>query len=222
MKKYVLSFLMLFTMAFLSTNAFAQAGDEGFDLRIGLGADVAILKATLGINNFSFESDKPVNYAGLMGKLEFGYRWTYAGVYLQQDLGGVFYAEDEDETDTAAPHDGTGKFLGGTYIVGRGIYPIVDQFQIELGFGIGIMYSGGKEETPDLLFYDEDYKAAAAFAIKLSFAATYYITDKAGIALFLDYNYGTRKNKGGIGSLKAEMRFHIHNVVPGIQGVIRF
>ena len=206
----------------MSTNAFAQAGSDGFDLRIGLGADVAMLNGRLDLNNFGYESDKVIHYAGLMGKLEFGYRWTYGGIYLQQDLGGVFYAENEEE-DANAETDGTGKFLGGTYIVGRGIYPVMDQLQLELGFGLGVMYSGGEEGTRDLLFADEEGKAAAAFAIKLSFAATYYITQNAGIALFLDYNYGTRKNKfNTFGLAKMEQTIRVHNVIPGIQGVIRF
>lgn len=213
MKNLFFVLLIFLTVAFISTNAFAQAGKEGFDLRIGLGADIAILNGRFDLNSFGYDNNKDAHYVGLLGKLEFGYRWNLAGIYLQQDLGGVFYTDDEYDAV-----DATGKFFGGTYVIGRGIYPIFDNFQIEFGFGLGVMYSGGKEKTRDLLFSNEDGKAAAAFAIKLGFSAAYYITNNAGIAFFLDYNYGVRKNN--YGSLVTTL--NIHNVIPGVQYVMRF
>jgi len=220
--KHVLSALLfVFTLCFFGSNAFAQAAEEGFDARVGLSGNIINITTDISTSLGSFESDKNADYAGLAGKLMFGYRWEYVGVYIDQELGGVWYDGDSDYINDV------GHFIGGTFLVGRGIYPVSDSFMIDLGLGIGVMYAAGDSPTK----YDgnpEDYVApliinkdgdpSAAFAIKLSFSLDYYFTDMIGIGIYVDYNYAFKTlERGG-----SDITYNYHVVNPGIQVLARF
>jgi len=142
------------------------------------------------------------------------------GVYIDQDLGGVWNADD----DVDDFRDDEAHFLGGTFLVARGILPCTDQFMFDLGFGLGVMYSDG-DKTKDIeegnykypLIFNKDGNPSAAFAIKLSFSLAYFFTDTIGAGIYVDYNYAFKKNKSDY-----EVTYHYHVVNPGIQLVARF
>lgn len=229
--QYILSALVfVFSFCVFASSAFAQAGDRGFDVRVHLGAEILKLSGGASVStgglSASGVSDEFVDFVGMMGKISFGYRWNYFGVYIDQDLGGVWYQDDDDENGK----DDDGNFLGGTFIVGRGIYPIMKNLQVDLAFGIGVMYGAGdsgddllKEDAHVSLVMNEDFDPSAAFAIKAGVSLTYYFTDMIGAGIFFDYNFATRTNeyKGNLG-IKTELTFKYHVMNPGIQLVARF
>lgn len=226
--KYILSALVfIFSLCTFASSAFAQAGEPGVDVRINLGADILKMggSASMSAGDYSAseESDEFQDFIGFMGKISFGYRWEFVGVYIDQDLGGVWYQSDDDDDEE------DGNFLGGTFLVGRGIYPIMENLQVDVAFGLGIMYGAGdsgddleKEDAQMSLIFNEDFDPSVAFAVKVGLSITYYFTDMIGAGIFFDYNYATRTNKYEILGVKTETTFKYHVMNPGIQIVARF
>ncbi len=220
--QHILSALIfVFALCLFGSNAFAQAADEGFDLRVGIAGDILRIKQEVSLGGFlGAESDDTIDYNGLAGKISFGYRWEFGGIYIDQDLGGVWYGGDNEGDDN-------GHFVGGTFLVGRGIYPITDQFMIDLGFGIGVMYAAGDsmndydgdyEDFVAPLIMNEDGDPSAAFAIKISFSLAYFFTDMIGAGIYVDYSYAIKTiSQEGI-----DFTTKYHFINPGLQFVARF
>ena len=172
--------------------------------------------------------DEMIDYAGLSFKLSAGYRWQYYGIYLDQDLGGVWYNDKgKDEMDDK------GRFLGGTYVVFRGIYAIMPNFSVDLGFGLGVMYSGGNKakDMEDMddpsdyrspVIFDKNNDPSAAFAMKLSLGLTYFFSSSIGAGINLDYNIGLKTLKNEAFGGESKMKFRYHQINPGLQLVARF
>lgn len=227
MKQKIFCLSLLFALLFSAT-AYADANEGGFDIRIGLAANLLRLKADSDANAFGFSGSTDgefLNYDGPMGKLSLGYRWAYGGIYIDQDLGGVISREEEDEN--------TAYFLGGTFIIGRAILPLSPRFQIDLGAGIGLLYGHGeKTSDPDYGFDPDGFQTSiitdkngdpsVAFAIKASLALTYYFSPAFGMGIYCDYNYAYKKISYENDYLSLDITRHYHVINPGIQAMIRF
>lgn len=205
--------LMALLICLFSTSAFAQAGNSGADLRIGLSGTYIYPKASMSIGDLSLKATNDSGFAGLNGKLEFGYRWQYFGAYLAQDLGGHWYIDASENADNP------GRFFGGTYALFRGILPIMNTIQLELGLGVGLAYADGEKGSKKLpLISNENAENSVAFALKAALSFIYYVTDMAGIGIFIDYNYiHNQTSKYGV-----EIKLIYHQIYPGIQASIRF
>ena len=101
----------------VATDAFADAGHTGFEGIVGLSGAVLDQDVKLtGAAKTSVVKPKDI-MAGLTGTLSLGYRFnSYAGVYLEQDLGGIWWTGDTKKVNDHS------WFIGGTYVMGRGIF----------------------------------------------------------------------------------------------------
>ena len=215
--KLILSAIVfLFSLGLFSANAFAQAYEAGMDLRIGVAADLLRVKSTIDTGVLRYDTPF-INYDGFMGKISIGYRWAYGGIYIDQDLGGVWLNE-------GGAHD-DGHFLGGTFFVGRGIIPVSPQFQIDLGVGIGTMYGHGdkiNEDEPDAeynpsLIVNDKGNPSAALAFKLSLSLSYYFSANFAMGVFCDYDYAFKVLDDRV----TFMDFGYHVIIPGIQVMLK-
>ncbi len=212
--KHLSAILMAIFVCLFASSAFAQAADPGLDMRAGLSANIIKPEAEVSVMGFSASASSDANYAGLNFKLEFGFRWEYFGVYLAQDLGGVWYTDAPDGADNP------GRFFGSTVALFRGIYPIMDNMQVDLGLGLGVGYADGSKDDEEKapMIMNEDGDNSAAFALKLAFSFNYYVTPMIGVGFFLDYNFLVKK----ISNDGADLKLKFHQVNPGVQAVIRF
>lgn len=217
--KLILSAIVfLFSLGLFSANAFAQANEAGMDIRIGVAADLLRLKSTIDTGSLRYETDF-INYDGFMGKVSIGYRWAYGGIYIDQDLGGVWF----NEGDTGGKKEA--HFLGGTFFVGRGIIPLSSQFQIDLGIGIGAMYGHGdkfNEDDPDAdykpsLIVNDKGNPSAALAFKLTLALAYYFSPNFAMGVFCDYDYAFKVFDDKV----TYMDYGYHVITPGIQVTLK-
>ena len=221
------SVFLVFMLCLFCTNAFADGADDGgLDLRFGLAADVLRVVPTVSASAMGMsytESGDAVNFDGLMGQISIGYRWSMGGIYLTQDLGGVWLNESGEDYENGIKK---GRFLGGTFIEGRFIIPATYNFQIDIGAGVGIMYGHGTKRdsddyTPSLIYNDRgDPSVAPAFKVGLSLL--YYITPNFGLGVFCDYNYAFKifeDYEDGF-DMKITMNYHVVN--PGILFMAKF
>lgn len=215
-----LVFSLFLTLCFIP-NAFAQAGKSGMDVRMGLGANALyfdlntdLQAGSLGINMDRSSEDW---LAGVAGQISVGYRWHYFGVYFDQDLTGIW------ETGEAASD--ASYFLGGSFITVRGILPIRDRLQLDLGIGLGVLYGAETEKTASLVVNDKN-EPTAIFGLKGSFYLTYYITPAFGLGLHLDYLFGVNKYVSEFGilgqNIKTDITIYYHNLLPGLHAMLRF
>ena len=206
-----------------------------------------------------FEFDDPLSLNGMALDFSFGYRWRYVGVALDVDFafvkwdryiprmrltveeGGyksttstkrIKYREGEGSSTNGLNNDDF-YFLGGTYALVRGIIPATPQFQIDLGLGLGVMYSDGdskgdgtKRNHKSPLVRDTEGDKTAYFAIKLVLGLTYYFTDNFGLGLFSNLHVGSYddsfKSDTDEGLIKTSLDCTIILYDVGLQGVIRF
>ena len=217
------SILLVFSLCLFSTYAFAEGANEGgLDLRFGLAGDVLRLKYDISLSGggvTASDSSDYAHYNGMMGKFAIGYRWSMGGIYLEQDMGGVWY----DDHDV----NGESNFLGGTFLVGRFILPATDSLQFELGAGVGLMY-GSENDSKDIpsLIVDKEGNPSVAFAVKATLGMNFYITRSFGMGVFCDYNYAFKQYSesrtiSGI-IVTGEVTAHYHNVTPGLQFMLKF
>lgn len=211
----------LFLTLLFAPNAFAQAGQGGIDIRLGLGAHALTADVNMSVSGDSSSyldsgasSDNWL--AGPVGQISIGYRWQNFGIYLDQDLSGLWSTEGGE---------GQGAFMGGTFVTVRGILPVRDRLQIDLGIGLGALYGAETDEMPSIVA-NRKGEPSAMFGLKGSFYLTYYINRAFGIGLHLDYIFGVNKFSDeeeilGI-TMKAEMTLYYHNLLPGLHAVIRF
>lgn len=229
MKAKILLLAML-ALGFLMipVTASAQASKEGMDLRIALNyAHVFYEQSIQDSGQFEDAEELDNDLFGFGGSVSIGYRWHYAGLYIDQDLDGVKLIEPCWCIGYQFGSDWY--FLGGTYLVARVSPPITDHFELDLGFGAGVMYSNGHELNPGFyhpIIVNDDGKASVALSFKASASFTVYFTDIFGMGLFFDYTIGLTKMKyeeetdGVIRTIK--MNNYVHFLKPGLHFRLRF
>ena len=193
-----------------ATDAFADASHTGFEGIVQLSAPIIKQehKAT-GAAKDVVVKHKDV-MAGFNATLSVGYRFnSYAGAYLEQDLGGHWWTGDTKKLIK------DGWFIGGTYIVGRGLIGLLgNSAELDFKIGIGMMYSDGKKgEAKGPLFPKKNGDPTVAFAMKFGAGFTYYVMPDLGIGVQLDYNLGIHEydNDGG-----GDVKFYLHHINPGV------
>lgn len=225
---FLTTVFILCSLCLFSAHAFADSAAEGgLDLRFGLAADVLriVPKADASYQGMSYSvTGDTIHFEGLMGQVSIGYRWSMGGIYLTQDLGGVWLHENNEDYKNAPSK---GRFLGGTFLVGRFIIPATDSFQIDIGAGVGLMYGhetkrGSDTEYTPSLIYNSDGDPSVAFALKVGISMLYYITPSFGMGVFCDYNYAFKKYDGLEDSIKLKLTNNYHVINPGIQVMMKF
>ena len=177
--------------------ASAQASKEGVDLRILVNyAHVFFEQNIHDSGQIKNAEELDSDLSGFGGTISIGYKWRYAGLYIDQDLDSVkgmaeCWCIGSDLRDDW-------EFLGGTYLVARVSPPISERFELDLGFGAGVMYSNGDDLDPGNstpIIVNDDGKASVALSFKASASLTGYFTDSFGMGLSLDYTVGLNKMK---------------------------
>ncbi|MBO4350726.1 MAG: outer membrane beta-barrel protein [Proteobacteria bacterium] len=176
-----------------AADAYADAVHEGFDARLGISA-LILAHSGPGAGD---------TMIGVNGTISLGYRFQrYIGVYVDQDLGGVWSTSGGDDYD----EESSGAFHGGSFAVVRGIFgAYYDDIEFSVGGGPGAMYGAGDGSD-------------ACFAIRLTAGFAYYVTDSIGIGVGIDYNLGFIKPKD-----EFEIEMHlVHQINPGLRLNINF
>ena len=187
-------FIMLFSL--LTTHASAQESPQGLDLQINVNVPAMA-------SDYHFNGDYWLHYwaigvpAGIGLDLVFGYRWTHFGIYLSQEIGGVFSSDPfdkESEWGYEDTHDAW--FLGGTYLEGMGFIQVSDKLEMNIGLGAGMMYSS-RDRVPDssgssggYVVETPDKRKGYAFAFKFVWGMTYYFMQNLGFGFNLNYDLG--------------------------------
>ena len=191
----------------VATNAYAETLWEGLEMRVGVSAPVVDSHTKIGDADYEHADDI---WAGFSGTLSFGYRWGQYGLYLDQDLGGIWW-QGEGDLDPA--------FIGGTYVTFRGLICARHDVEIDLGFGVGTMYSGGDKNKGTVIVGNKDGDHSAAFAMKFEFGLTYYlIPNTVGVGVTLDYNLGLNF----FTMEDVDIKHLIHHINPGLHVVAQF
>jgi hypothetical protein len=200
--------MMLLICCFASVSA-AQAApaDGGVDIRAAIDVPIT-LQVHSERRDGSDETTHPKYLmSGLNGTISLGYRWMYGGIYIDQEL---MYM-----VPTFVSQGGDHGFLGGTYLMGRAIFPINDRIQLDLGVGIGIMYSDGVikkyAQKEDRVKYENDI----AFAAKASTSFLYYFNDWFSLGFSIDYSLGIQKEYHD-DFYRHYTRVVLHNINPGL------
>ena len=172
------------------------------EVRLGLNAP--ILKVNTERNN-----DPSIVYDttyGIGASLSIGYRFMFMGVYLEQDLEGIFGEKDFADS----------RFLGGTYLTFR-VIGTFNTIELEAGFGLGAMYMASTQ--PDIMIdCDGHAESAASFAMKFTIGATARFGE-VGIGLHLDYDLGINPQ-----TLNGdyEVTQYLHDIQPGLHFMYAF
>ena len=197
----------------VATDAFADAGHTGFEGIVGLSGAVLDQDVKLtGAAKTSVVKPKDI-MAGLTGTLSLGYRFnSYAGVYLEQDLGGIWWTGDTKKINDHS------WFIGGTYVMGRGIFSLLaKKAELDLKFGLGMMYTDGDKDsvgkTKIALITKKNGDPTVAFAFKVGASFTYYVTSNIGVGIQVDYSMGLNKHEYDLGG---EVTKNLHHINPGI------
>ena len=226
--KNLLPAILALVLLMIPCIASAQASKEGVDLRIALNYAHIFYEQSVQ-DSGQLESAEELNndLLGFGGSVSIGYKWGYAGLYIDQDLDGVkpidkcwcigYQFEDK------------WYFLGGTYLVARVSPPITEHFELDLGFGAGVMYSNGDDLNPGAsypIIVNDDGKASVALSFKASASFTAYFTDIFGMGLFFDYTVGLNKMKYVAEACEFVRTIKMNNVVhflkPGLHFRMRF
>lgn len=182
---------------------FAQAAHTGGDFRAGVRIPIInIAGASVGGDVASIEMPDET-WVGVGLSLSIGYRWTYFGLYLDQDIEGVWPTGDAKDY-----YDGDGRFYGGTYFMLRGLIPIIDKHLIDIGWGMGAVYSDKKGIMGD------GKDGHVGFGMKADISYTYFINELVGVGLNIDYTLGLNVSVDGA---KA-----VHEVTPTIHTRLMF
>ena len=195
----------------VATDAFADAGHTGLEGIFQLSVPVLDQSITAsGAAKSVTESPKDV-MAGINGTLAIGWRFIpNFGLYLEQDLGGVWWTGD------TADIEDRGWFLGGTYIVGRGLVGLMNKnAELDFKLGFGMMYSDGDKvgKKKVAMIVNKKGDPTVAFAMKIGASFTYYVTSNIGVGVQVDYSMGVHKYdfEGG-----GEITHLLHLVNPGL------
>ena len=208
--------------ALISTNAYAETEWEGFEMRVSVVAPIVDqhVKGGMSVGGISVDTGyehAPDIFAGVGGTLSFGYRFGMFGVYVDQELGGVWWRGD------AKPDSPT--FVGGTYLTGRLLLALRHDVEMDFGIGVGTMYSAGDDQKTMRVVYNKEGEHSAAFAIKAAFGLTYYlIPNTVGIGINFDYNLGLNIFSLTDGEEEADVTLYhlVHLMNPGIHVVAQF
>ena len=167
MKRHLLKlFFALMLCSIQVPVAFASPTDSGLDIRVAMGMPISFQSYKHGENppiewgmGYEHHFDNTYLMIGANTELSFGYRWTYFGLYYDQEL--IYSWPAFTCEDCGAGQKG---FFGGSYITGRAILPVAEQVQLDFGIGLGIMYS----EVLDYNINGSDLKIGSdvAFAAK--------------------------------------------------------
>lgn len=176
-----------------SSNAHADAGHTGFEALAKLTVPIALTTLTTEEEfDIGYDTTSSDALVGINGTLSFGYRFKFFGVYLEQDLGGVWdtsssdgeggYYDYDDDYGPDGPEEK--HFIGGTYLMMRGIIPLhYDEVELDFSAGAGALYG----QVID-----------AAFAIKVGASISYFFTSEIGVGISIDYSLGMDfSHKGG-------------------------
>ncbi len=194
-----------------ATDAFADAGHTGFEGIFQLSAPVLDQEFKASGNAGSVMVSPKDVMAGINGTLAFGYRFNaYTGLYLEQDLGGVWWTGD------TADIEDRGWFIGGTYLAVRGLFGVLNKnAEVDIKVGVGMMYTDGDKlgKKKQAMMINKDGDPTVAFAMKFGASFTYYVTSNIGVGLQLDYSLGINKQdyEGG-----GEFTQLMHLVNPGL------
>lgn len=210
--------------AFVATDAQAETFWEGLEMRIGVTAPIVDnhvkyeLDSKYGDFDSGYKHTPEDVFAGISGTISFGYRWGIFGLYLDEDLGGVWYTGDTEGDNEAI-------FVGGTYLTFRGLLGLRHDVELDLGLGLGMMYS---DDNHGALITNKDGDAAPCFAIKVGVGLTYYlIPNTVGVGINFDYSLGLNivsdsRVNGLVGEVKGTMYHLVHYMNPGIHVVAQF
>lgn len=202
MKKNLLYIITLFLFS-TPTIAYADGGHTGFDLGVHVGEPILYQTSKLNykIGTKMKESKDSKIDDPLIGlsnvKLSFGYKWKYIGVYLEQELGGVIWKDDNKynnwDYDWFLSAEWNNKwFWGGTFVCAKGMLPLSgtlnNRMEIDLTTGVGIMYSDEGAEYVAPLTFNYYNEIRPWFAVKFGIAITYFFNDVFGMGINFDYN----------------------------------
>lgn len=216
----------------VASNAYADQEYHGLEAR--LAATGSIIDQHVSIGHGGEYDHAAYLWGGINGTLSIGYRWGKVGLYVDQDLGGVWWTgEIKDENGKVKPEDQPDPaFIGGTYLMLRGLIPAREHAEFDIGFGFGTMYSGGNNTKGSVLIYDDKLNRSAAFAFKVEFGLTYYFFENVGLGINLDYNLGLNifdssldKNVCALvedGCDDGPVYHLVHQINPGIHVVAQF
>ncbi len=243
--KHLLPAVLAASFLMVPAMASAQASKSGVDLRIALNYShvffeqntTQTLTAGNSVNAKIGVFDHSEELMGFGGSVSIGYKWQYVGLYLDQDLGGL-YPRDEK---LQGYKDTNWHFLGGTYLVVRVSPPVSEIFEMDLGLGAGMMYSNGDAlserhptaENPNPaadsiipIIINDEGKAFISFSMKASFGFTVYFTDIFGMGLDFDYTIGFNKVKYEPEitpfKYKVDVDNYVHYLKPGLHFRMRF
>jgi len=229
MKRMICSAVMALFFALITSQAFAQADESGFELRAGLAVPIVVTNSAVvwsvglnGIGSIDLEIPAAIGAgAGFGLNLSFGYRWKYFGVYLDQDISSVligrinlFRNSEDGKTDLSA------RFLGATYVLFRGFLPVSSSFALSAGVGAGVMYGTNKDFG---LFMSNESGNDVAFAFKVQLGFTYYFNHVFGLGLNVDYAMAyksftmfhiTQQADQLEIEVKSKIKHYVHNVQP--------
>ena len=217
--KFALASAILLATSLFATNAFAD-----IDIRAGINF------SAIGITEDSTQSDYYGYYhrqhlefedpmIGVTGTLSLGYRWSIIGLYIEQDIGGLWWTGYTSTVEGYNYEDAS--ILGGTYATVKLILPL-GSTDIDLGLGLGAMYStGAKHDEPQdsyAIIIDRNMDPSAAFAIRFTMGFTHFFGDFIGIGLHFDYNVGfnyVTPNRAIWGDIR-NYESTVHQINPGL------
>ncbi len=157
--KWAMAMLSLFCASalFVAAPQTAQAGQ---------------VEAGIGFGWMGDEDDDADDGNGPMFELQIGYRiYDWVGVYLDQDLGGIFWDRGRWEDDYSY-------FQGATILNARFFVP-VSVIELQFKAGIGATYQAKHDDGEDW--------SEGQFAIRLGIGAFYDITTSFGIGATFEY-----------------------------------
>ena len=234
----LLKLFLITIFSLICTSAFAQAGDRGFDVRLGVDFSAVIydvkVDSGLKIGDVAVTSkdnaDPDSDMIGVGGSISFGYRWKYVGVYLDHTIGGLWWTDNDEKKDD-------GSLLTAWFVSAHGFFPISNSFELEGAIGIGGALSDGDrpfkgdgsinpEYSKPAIIFDKHGNPTPCPALHFGIGLTYYLTSYLGIGYFFDYNLmiNTYKYEYSYSILhaNADVTRLLHQINTGVHVKFRF
>ena len=182
------------------------SGLNGFEIRFGtsvpLGLANALAFGAISGNNVTLDARDYLNVT-VAASIELGYRGKYAGVYLQQYIGGSIYKGDEFDTLADFSNDykaslyglklsvplykkNATSFTGASYLTLKGFLDYHDTHYFIITLGFGIKY-GMHADIPFFTSLDELDEFNYSFSIKTGLGYEYRMSSHATIGLYIEY-----------------------------------
>lgn len=211
-KKLGFTVALLFFVTLFASHAMAnpRLSNSGFDVRAGLGVPILLVDEVL--------IDKTAKFTGITLTLAAGYRWPNFGIYLEQDIGGVWLVGDLAKD---IPSEHKDRFLGSTYLAFNYFAHILPELELIFGTGVGVMYGAGDGKNYNRIFASNKIDGGdAAFAFKFKLGIGYYFSAFMGAGFNLDYhmaiNWGFSDYDDDWGMSTTSFQL-VHNIVPSLQ-----